>query len=90
MTQVIDEPAAQRLTLELEGGAVWTAYRRDGQVLALTHVEADPQLRGSGAAGRFMQAVVEYARAKGLKLRPICSYAVVWLKRHPEAADVMA
>jgi hypothetical protein len=90
MSELIDDPAHKCLSLQLEGGKVWTAYRRDNDVLALTHVEAEPQLRGSGAAGRFMQAVVEHARENHLKLLPVCSYAVVWLKRHPEAADVMA
>lgn len=29
-------------------------------------------------------------RAQGLTLHPVCAYAVAWLKRHPEAADVIA
>jgi predicted GNAT family acetyltransferase len=78
-----------RLTLAFDGGAVFSDYRRHGDVLALTHVEADPALRNTGAAGRFMAAAVAWARAKGVKLQPVCSYAVHWFARHPEAGDVV-
>jgi predicted GNAT family acetyltransferase len=79
-----------RFEQEEDGGLVYASYRlRDG-VYALTHVEADEELRGTGAAGRFMQALVDHARGNGLKLAPLCSYARAWSKRHPEAGDVLS
>lgn len=67
---------------------VFADYAVQGDTRVILHVEADPALRGSGAAGKFMQALGEHARAEKLKLAPRCSYAVAWLKRHPEFADV--
>lgn len=90
MTELRHEPEANRLTLPFDGGDVWVDYARQGDTLSLLHVEADAALRGSGAAGTFMQAVTDFARAEGLKLRPVCSYAVAWMRRHPDAQDVMA
>jgi hypothetical protein len=69
---------------------VFADYAVQGTTRAILHVEADPALRGTGAAGQFMQALAEHARAEGLKLAPRCSYAVAWLKRHPEFDDVKA
>ena len=69
---------------------VFADYAAQGTTRAILHVEADPALRGTGAAGRFMQALAEYARAEGLTLAPRCSYAVAWLKRHPEFEDLAA
>ena len=69
---------------------VFADYATHGSTRVILHVEADPALRGSGAAGRFMQTLAEHARAEGLKLAPRCSYAVAWLKRHPEFDDVTA
>ena len=69
---------------------VFCDYAVHGQTRALLHVEADPALRGTGAAGRFMESLATHARAEGLKLQPRCSYAVVWLKRHPDFSDVVA
>ena len=73
-----------------ETRTVFADYASQGNTRAILHVEADPALRGSGAAGRFMQALAEHARAEGLKLTPRCSYAVAWLKRHTEYDDVVA
>ena len=69
---------------------VFADYAVQGQTRVILHVEADPALRGTGAAGAFMQALAGHARAEGLKLAPRCSYAVAWLKRHPEFDDVVA
>ncbi|WP_332658568.1 GNAT family N-acetyltransferase [Brevundimonas sp.] len=69
---------------------VFADYATQGSTRIILHVEADPALRGSGAAGRFMQALAEHARAEELKLSPRCSYAVAWLKRHREFDDVVA
>lgn len=73
-----------------ETRTVFADYAVQGDTRVILHVEADPALRGSGAAGNFMQALSEHARAEKLKLAPRCSYAVVWLKRHPEFNDVVA
>jgi uncharacterized protein len=83
-------PEENRMTMDFPDGEVWVDYARQGDTLSLLHVEADPALRGSGAAGQFMQAVVDHARTDGLKLRPVCSYAVAWMKRHRDADDVAA
>jgi predicted GNAT family acetyltransferase len=69
---------------------VFADYAVQGDTRVILHVEADPDLRGSGAAGRFMQAMAEHARAENLKLAPRCSYAVAWLKRHPDFDDILA
>jgi predicted GNAT family acetyltransferase len=87
---MIDNQALHRFEITENGLTVFCNYRLRDDVLLLTHVEADPALRGSGAAGRLMQAIVAHARAEGFKLAPRCSYAVIWFKRHPEAADVLA
>ena len=84
-----DNTAQSRFELEENGLLVWADYRvRDG-VTVLPHVEADPPLRGTGAAGRLMQQIVEHARANQLVLAPRCSYARAWFQRHPEAEDVL-
>lgn len=93
MTQFRDVPSAQRFEqgfTDAEGQlrTVWADYAIQGQVRVILHVEAEPELRGGGASGRFMQALAEHARAENLKLRPVCGYAATWLRRHPEYAEV--
>jgi len=69
---------------------VFADYAVQGDTRVILHVEADPALRSTGAAGKFMQALAEHARAGELKLAPRCGYAVAWLKRHPEFDDLKA
>jgi predicted GNAT family acetyltransferase len=95
MTDIRNVHAEQRFEqgfADPEGAlrTVFADYAVQGTTRLILHVEADPALRGTGAAGQFMQALAEHARAEGLKLAPRCSYAVAWLKRHPEFDDVKA
>ena len=86
---MIDNAADRRFELEENGLMVWANYRaRDGKYV-LPHVEADAQLRGTGAAGRLMQQIVDHARVNKLVLEPRCAYALAWFKRHPKAQDVL-
>ena len=95
MTDLRDVRANQRFEQgftdpEGQTRTVFADYAVQGTTRVILHVEADPALRGSGAASRFMQALAGHARAEGLKLAPRCSYAVAWLKRHPEFDDLKA
>ena len=69
---------------------VWADYSVQGDRRAILHVEADDELRGSGAAGQFMQSLADHARAEGQTLTPVCSYAVAWFRRHRDQQDVLA
>ncbi|HLY78619.1 MAG TPA: GNAT family N-acetyltransferase [Caulobacteraceae bacterium] len=90
MTDVHDIPARHRFEMLEQGQTVFADYRRDGRRLIIDHVEAPESLRGTGAAGRFMEGLVAAARAEGSTIVPICSYAAAWLRRHRElAADVV-
>jgi predicted GNAT family acetyltransferase len=68
--------------LEIDGQIVFANYRRDGAIVSILHVEAPIPLRGTGAASRLMQGIVEIAGATGAKIVPLCSYAAAWLRRH--------
>jgi len=87
--EVIDNTQASRFEREENGLLAWANYRiQDGKHL-IPHVEAEPPLRGTGAAGRLMQDIVEHARANQLVIVPRYSYARAWFTRHPEAQDVL-
>ena len=86
MTEVHDNPAQHRFEMTEQGQTVFADYRRDGRRLIIDHVEAPMSLRGTGAAGRFMEGLVAAAKAEDSTLVPICSYAVAWLSRHPTLA----
>jgi hypothetical protein len=73
-----------------EGGMIaYADYRREGDRLYIDYVFAPPALRGTGASGRLMAALSADARAKGLRLTPICGYAAAWLRRSKEFGDLV-
>ncbi len=86
---VTDNPTAERYELAIDGQVVFARYRRDGATLAIRHVEAPPALRGSGAASRLMDGIMQIARRDHLTVTPLCSYAAWWLRRHPEHHDLV-
>lgn len=95
MTDFRDVPDAKRFEqgfTDADGAmrVVWADYGVQGDRREILHVEAEDELRGSGAAGRFMASLADHARAEGIKLTPRCSYAAVWFKRHPDQGDVLA
>jgi predicted GNAT family acetyltransferase len=88
--KVRDNRACGRYELDIDGQVVFASYRREGAVLSILHVEAPPSLRGTGAAGKLMQGIVEIARASGAKIVPLCGYAASWLRRHREFHEFVA
>jgi hypothetical protein len=88
MDAIRDNRDACRFELEESGHTAFADYRRLVGRLVIDHVEAPPALRGSGAAGRLMEGIAAHASAAHLKITPVCAYAVAWLKRHPQYADL--
>jgi predicted GNAT family acetyltransferase len=86
---VIDNPAKSRFERIENGLLAYADYVRRGEVLVIPHVEADPALRGTGAAGRLMEGMAACLREAGLKAAPTCPYAAAWFRRHPEQADLL-
>ena len=89
-TDVRDNPERQRFELDVDGQVAFARYRREPGRLLIQHVEAPPALRGTGAASKLMDGIVELARAEGAKIAPLCSYAVAWMRRHDEHRDLLA
>lgn len=62
---------------------------RGDDVYCITHTGVQEAAEGQGIAGELVKRTAELARAEGKKIRPICSYAVAWFKRHPEEGDLL-
>lgn len=90
MTDAFADNSAQgRFELTEGGHLAYANYRiAEGRML-IPYVEASLPLRGTGAASRLMTQVAAEARSKGLKVVPLCGYAVSWFRRHPEHRDLL-
>ena len=90
MSQVRDNKDESRFELEEQGLTAFADYSRRGEVLTIPHVEAPMALRGTGAAGRLMQGLLDLVRKDGLKVVPSCPYAAVFIQRHKDYQDLLA
>ena len=75
--KVTHYPTRQRFEIELENMKAYAEYRLTDNSLDIIHTFVPPALEGRGIA-------YDYAKANHLKPEGTCSYAAVWLKRHPE------
>ncbi|WKL56920.1 GNAT family N-acetyltransferase [Asticcacaulis sp. ZE23SCel15] len=81
-SNVIDNTAESRFELSVEGEIAYADYHVTGDTLYIDYVFAPDALRGTGAAGKLMQGLVDTVSDRPQKIVPICGYAVAWLKRH--------
>jgi predicted GNAT family acetyltransferase len=85
---VVDNPDKSRFEMAVPGGTAIATYRRAGEVLLVPHTEVPREAEGKGYGSALMKGVLEHARAHGLRVRPLCSFAADSLRRHAEYEDV--
>ena len=83
MANVTDNPHENRYELLVDGYLSVADYDRNGNTIAITHLQVPVELRGKGVAAQLMAGVVEDAKTKQLTINPICSYAVSYLQKNP-------
>ncbi|CAN5161248.1 GNAT family N-acetyltransferase [soil metagenome] len=81
---------AHRFTCNVDGHACELDYRLADGVMTITHTGVPAEVSGRGIASDLAKAAMAHARAKGWKVTPACSYAVEFMKRHPEFEDLRA
>ena len=74
----------------VDGQRCVASYEMAGTTLTVTHTYVPPALEGRGIAGQLTEAVLQHARSQQLKVRPLCSYARAYMRRHPETLDLIA
>ncbi|HSB22379.1 MAG TPA: GNAT family N-acetyltransferase [Burkholderiaceae bacterium] len=89
-SEVLHDEAASRFELRVQGQVSFAQYHLVDGVMWITHTETPPPLQGRGLAARVVRAALDHARARGLKVRPACSYVRAYLRRHPEQQDLVA
>ena len=64
--------------------------RRGNSGIAITHTSVDESLKGSGVGKKLLHAAAGWARAEGLKIVPVCSFAKKVMEHNPDYADVLS
>lgn len=53
--------------------------------VSIDETVVNPNYRGQGIAGKLMEAVVDYCKNNGLKIKAKCSYAISYFAKHPNS-----
>ena len=57
--------------------------------MVIEHTEVSEELKGQGVGLQLVHHVVDYARANGLKILPLCPFAAAIINKKPEFQDVL-
>lgn len=60
---------------------------RDGTMI-IQHTDVPAAVGGRGIAAELTRTALDTARQRGWRVRPVCSYAVAYMARHPEYQDL--
>jgi uncharacterized protein len=87
---VIPDRERHRYEARIPDGGVagFVDYQDAGELVVLTHTEVDPGYEGAGVGGALARAALDDIRERGLKALVVCPFILVWLRRHPEYADL--
>ncbi|MDH4146861.1 MAG: N-acetyltransferase [Acidimicrobiia bacterium] len=89
--EVIHNRRTARFELHGDGELVGFAdYHERDDTTVVTHVETVPQHRGKGCAAVLMAGLLDQLRADGRRVHAVCSYAVAYVRDHPDQHDLLA
>ena len=81
---VENDQTAKRFEARIDDKVAFIQYRYADQDLVLVHTEVPDSLSGRGIAGKLAHAALEYARAAGVKVVPLCPFVSSYIRKHPE------
>lgn len=86
--EVTQNPAENRFEAWIDGQLAKLDYMEEGETIVMTHVGVPYEFRGCGVAGKITQIGLEYAKAKSLRVIPMCSYVAAYIRRNPQYAEL--
>lgn len=64
-------------------------YRLRGDIMTVVHTEVDAEYEGMGLGSTLVRGALDDARARDLKIIPICPFTRRFVQRHHEYADLV-
>ena len=86
---VIHNEKEHRFEARVDGHLALITYRRFPGKIYLDHTEVPEPLEGHGLAAKLTRAALEFARARHLRVSPLCPYASAFMRKHKEFQDLL-
>ncbi|MBW3550096.1 MAG: N-acetyltransferase [Proteobacteria bacterium] len=78
-----------RFATTVDGAKAYLDYEVDDGAMVITHTWVPDEIGGRGIAGMLVEAAFGHARAAGMQVRPVCSYAAGWANRNPQYSQLL-
>ena len=87
---VRDNPERHRFEIDLGDGAIAVAEYTlpEGKIL-FSHTEVPPAHEGKGVGSALIRFALASARARNLKVIPVCPFFAAYIKKHAEEQDLL-
>ena len=76
--------------MQTEAGLAVLEYMREGNRIALVHTEVPKALEGRGLGAALVKFALADARARKMRVLPMCSFVRAYVAKHPEYASLVA
>lgn len=87
---VRDNAAASRLEAGAGGELGYAEYLLAPGTITFTHTRVPASARGHGVGTQLIEAGLELARRRGLKVIPKCPFFATYMRTHPETHELLA
>lgn len=87
---IFHDPAGHAFLVRIDDAQASLRYELDAGVMTITHTNVPEALGGRGIGSALVRTALDAARRNGWKVRPECTFADAWMRRHPETADLRA
>jgi predicted GNAT family acetyltransferase len=90
IVETVNHPDRGRyeLTVDSQFAGSLTYAIHNGRI-TLIHTEIDSAYAGKHLGQRLVRSVLEDARVRGLRVRPLCPFVAAYIRSHPEYQDLV-
>lgn len=82
--ELVHNEEASQYEYHIDGQLAQFVYDNQNGVLYITHTFVPKKLGGRGIAAALTKDALDDIEKRGLKVKPLCSYTVAYLEKHPE------
>ncbi|MEG1762451.1 MAG: GNAT family N-acetyltransferase [Bacteroidales bacterium] len=79
-------PELNRFEMLVDNHLAYVEYHIEPPYIDIIHTIVPKEIEGRGIAAQLVAATYRYGEQEHLQAKASCSYAKVWLQRHPSAS----
>ena len=82
-----NNPDEKRFEIRIGNDVAMIEYLLQGRNITMHHTEVPPAFEGKGIAAKLARYALDWAKAEGYKVNPLCPYVKSYVMKHPEYQD---